>query len=893
VRTRIQLYFLKEAQRIAKNFSIEDCTTQILGLYEKARTSKYINRTTEEHGTWQSVMHRIKTEWDMLKNMAEAGQAALHTSNDYSPRKKFPDDKTLIKSRGAPLIMKIRRWLKEPTSQPGLVLIQIDGFSMTQLNRALKDGEMPFLKKLLNKERYNLYPYYSGLPSSTPSIQGELFYGVKGSVPSFSFLDHKEKKVLRMYDFEAAVEVERRLAQHNKGLLEGGSSYSNIFAGGAQESHFCAVNLGWHVLWKGAHPLRLFILALTHIHEFIRTVVLMAVEMILAIIDFIQGLMRGENLGKELKFIPTRAGICIMLRDLITIGAKIDISRGLPVVHMNFLGYDEQAHRRGPTTSFAHWALQGIDASVAKIYRAALRSTRRNYDVWIYSDHGQEGTLSYAFEYGRTIQEAVASVFENFGGEADSLPSLSSDLMKSQYRRGIQFHRARYLGGRLFQKIFRITGKPDDEQAYKRLVVTAMGPIGHIYIPLSMEKDQRNQFARRLVIEAKIPLVLAPDGQGQARCWNESGEFILPAQAKEVLGENHPYLTEVTQDLKELCHHPNAGTLIISGWRPNLEPYSFPIEGGAHGGPGSEETNAFAILPSDIVLSLEDRTYLRTKDLREAALSLLEGFQPEQSEIAVNSAAPKSFAETRTIRIMTYNVHSCIGMDGKITPERIARVIGRHEPDIVALQELDMRRPRTGGIDQPHLIARHLAMIYHFYPTIRIEEERYGNAVLSRYPMKLIYAGRLPGLSGNNNIEPRGAIWSTVDIGNTRIQLINTHLGLRRRERLDQVKAILGKDWLSHPDCSGPVVLCGDFNALPRSPVCRRIRRRLRDAQSDMEDHRPRATWFGHFPMGRIDHVFVGPNIEICHVEVSRTELDKIASDHLPLIVDIKIPVHL
>jgi endonuclease/exonuclease/phosphatase family metal-dependent hydrolase len=247
-------------------------------------------------------------------------------------------------------------------------------------------------------------------------------------------------------------------------------------------------------------------------------------------------------------------------------------------------------------------------------------------------------------------------------------------------------------------------------------------------------------------------------------------------------------------------------------------------------------------------------------------------------------------ATTDTLRVMTYNVHSCIGMDGKLAPERIARVIARYAPDVVALQELDVGRARTEGMDQAHLIARCLEMDFHFHPAMYIEEESYGDAILSHLPMRLVKAGALPGLSGKPRLEPRGALWVAVELDGVEHHVLNTHLGLLPRERRVQAEALLGPGWLGHPDCRGPVVLCGDFNALPSSAVCRRLRTRLHDAQIELEGHRPRRTFSGRFPTARIDHVFVDPAIEVLDIEVPDTELARVASDHLPLIAELRLP---
>ena len=85
-----------------------------------------------------------------------------------------------------------------PSDAFGLVLIQIDGLSLRQFNRALQKGHLPFLKSLMHREGYVMHLHYSGLPSNTPAVQAELFYGVKGAVPAFSFMDRASGKVLKM-----------------------------------------------------------------------------------------------------------------------------------------------------------------------------------------------------------------------------------------------------------------------------------------------------------------------------------------------------------------------------------------------------------------------------------------------------------------------------------------------------------------------------------------------------------------------------------------------------------------------------------------------------------------------------------------------------------------------
>lgn len=241
------------------------------------------------------------------------------------------------------------------------------------------------------------------------------------------------------------------------------------------------------------------------------------------------------------------------------------------------------------------------------------------------------------------------------------------------------------------------------------------------------------------------------------------------------------------------------------------------------------------------------------------------------------------------LRIITYNVHRCIGVDGRLSPKRVAEAIAFLEPDIVALQELDVGRARTGGVDQAEIIARELGMQMHFHPALKVMEELYGDAILTALPSRLVRAGPLPGLRGWRVLEPRGALWAELDIGGTRLQVINTHLGVVPRESAIQMKWLLGPEWMGHPDCSDPLIVAGDFNAVPGTRTYRRISQHLRDVQLCQGMPSPRPTFPVRLPVLRLDHVFVSPSVEVLRTEVVRTPLTRVAADHLPVLVEFKI----
>ena len=454
--------------------------------------------------------------------------------------------------------------------EPGLLMVQIDGLSRKQLESALKKGKMPFLNRLIHREGYHLHTLYSGLPSSTPAIQGELFYGVKGAVPAFSFMDRTTGKVMRMFNSASVTQSQKSLAEKNSGLLENGSSYANIYSGGSREIHFCPEKFGWDHLKDDFKPLTLLSFILIHALSLIRTGVLVLWECVLAVIDFVHGLIAGKDLIKELKFVPTRVAISILLRDLVTIGATVDVIRGLPVVHLNYLGYDEQAHRRGPSSLFAHWTLKGIDDAIRRLVHSARRSSRREYDIWVYSDHGQEGTIPYPKENGKTVQQAVEEILGPIDTMAPGFP---------RNKRGVQFDRSKWLGGSFFNWLMG-DGELIEKNSNSGAVVTAMGPIGHLYLPCTPEPDKRNLLADRLVKMANIPLVLAPGPANSAEAWTLEGKFTLPQDAAHILGKSHPFLKEAALDLAALCHHPNAGDLQLTGWRWGNPPIRFRLKTG-------------------------------------------------------------------------------------------------------------------------------------------------------------------------------------------------------------------------------------------------------------------------------------------------------------------------
>jgi endonuclease/exonuclease/phosphatase family metal-dependent hydrolase len=240
-------------------------------------------------------------------------------------------------------------------------------------------------------------------------------------------------------------------------------------------------------------------------------------------------------------------------------------------------------------------------------------------------------------------------------------------------------------------------------------------------------------------------------------------------------------------------------------------------------------------------------------------------------------------------RILTYNIHSGRGVDGRLDLGRIAAVIAAEGPDIVALQEVDVGRRRTDGVDQAHALAQRLGMTASFQAALRVEEEQYGDAILTALPIRRVKAGTLPGYRLLPRLEPRGALWVSIETGAGAVQIINTHLGLVPREQQAQARELAGPRWLGCEARHGPLILVGDFNATRGASAYRILTSDLKDATKQAPRRGRMATFPSRSPVLRIDHVFVSDGVRVIDARVPATAHASTASDHRPLVVDFEI----
>jgi len=234
----------------------------------------------------------------------------------------------------------------------------------------------------------------------------------------------------------------------------------------------------------------------------------------------------------------------------------------------------------------------------------------------------------------------------------------------------------------------------------------------------------------------------------------------------------------------------------------------------------------------------------------------------------------------RTFRVATYNVHRCRGLDGRTNPGRIADVIRAIDPDIVALQEVVGAGPHSAGHAEE--LGAQLGMGWVMASTRHVRRALFGNVVLSRLPIAHHSQYDLSW----KTCEPRCCQRVDIAVGSQTLHLYNVHLGtayLERRFQAGRLSAIVHDRRIGQPK-----IVLGDFNEWMRGLATQMLSERLRSI--DLRAHlRRRRTYPGVFPVLHLDHIYYEGKVEVVGVELPRTRLSLLASDHLPLVAELKV----
>lgn len=228
------------------------------------------------------------------------------------------------------------------------------------------------------------------------------------------------------------------------------------------------------------------------------------------------------------------------------------------------------------------------------------------------------------------------------------------------------------------------------------------------------------------------------------------------------------------------------------------------------------------------------------------------------------------------LRFVTWNVHSCTGVDGRHDPRRVGDVLEGLGADVIGLQEVDWRLPLVDDRHQLDLLAERLGLHAVAGHNLRDHRGEYGNGLLSRFDVRDVRRVEL----SHGDREPRGAIDATLDAPGGRLRVLVTHLGLQRRERLDQVRRLRRA---VAPVGDEPTVLLGDLNEWRPGRLVPHLL---------VPDPFPAValgrSYPSRLPAFALDRILVRPAPSSLSYRVVRSAAARAASDHLPVVADVE-----
>ncbi len=251
---------------------------------------------------------------------------------------------------------------------------------------------------------------------------------------------------------------------------------------------------------------------------------------------------------------------------------------------------------------------------------------------------------------------------------------------------------------------------------------------------------------------------------------------------------------------------------------------------------------------------------------------------PGRSAARVASAPA---AKTKTIRVMTYNIHVGIGMDKKLDLARIAGVINQQHPDLVGLQEVDRGVERTQRVDEIAELAKLTKMEYAFAFNLKYQGGQYGVAILSKAP---ILATDHHLYLNTREAERRGFIRAEVRAGGRTINFVTTHLDYQYEDgRVYEAQQLLA----AMQEVKGPLIVVGDFNDVPAGEAYKLMRQSFADAWFSVRPGDEGFSYPADRPAKRIDYILTR---QADGIRAKRTWIpETLASDHVPVFADLEI----
>jgi hypothetical protein len=511
----------------------------------------------------------------------------------------------------------------------GFIVIQIDALAHEDLVRAMERGYAPHLRRLMEREGWELRRYPAGLPSATPAAQAAIFYGTKQDIPAFRFYEKAERRLIIGSKPADVQHIRDRLPE--SGILDGGSGYVNIYDGGADRAIFTlAAKRPQRFLQKMGGG-RVALLLLLHPLRMLRMLVDSVIQYVREEFVRLWGQMRGQYTYYWWYLPFLHIGSNVVLRELQTLAVLLDIYTGVPAIYTTYNVYDEFAHHFGPASRTAFLGVRSMDRRIADIMRMVRRAPGRPYDVYILSDHGQTPSIPYRIRYDETLGDTIVNAAEKgvlvMAGTGDYaleqqevMDFLVQELEHVSGESSLPARKAGLGLGRWLRRqynIFPLVAETVKEAESAQIVVTYSSSLAHVYWtqperPLSFDEirddPERRALYYFLVAHDGIGCVITRMLDGAHVQTLRGRALIMPDGEMEVLEGDDP-LRDYAQSavdrraIAELATMANAGDLVLFGaYDPEQDVcICFDDQIGAHGAMGGRQSWPFILTPRGLV----------------------------------------------------------------------------------------------------------------------------------------------------------------------------------------------------------------------------------------------------------------------------------------------------
>lgn len=518
----------------------------------------------------------------------------------------------------------------EDKDKRGFILIQIDALSHKHLLQAMERGFVPFLASLVHSGEAKLARWRCGQPTTTPAVQAGIFYGDNYDIPAFRWYEKERHASVGCKSPGFMAELQQRIAASRTGILQGGSSYVNMFDGGAALSLLTLGSTGRHRFFENMRGVGFLILLALSPWRIGIILGRAAWEYLAHFWRQVRALLYPSLRRPYAHPSPfLKVANDVIFREIQTFAAMLDVYRGVPSIATNYNSYDDVAHHYGADSPQALRTLRGIDKQIQRIDRMRRHYTRRRYDLYVLSDHGMTPSVPFQHLYGLTVGQFIREhvrqpvlLDEAASGEdlaairmrflVDELKSVEERLGRTQ---SALLRRLRHF----LRKRIPMSVDPSDWDLSRisDIVVRNSGSAAHVYFNIAPRRLRLGEIA--LVYPDLLAALADHPGIGAilacetdcAVALGRGGQALLTPHGVEVEGENPLALADephiAAAQLRDLASFPHSGDLILFGaWhRPGVI-VSFEDQVSTHGGIGGPQDYPFILYPSAYTIPAEE-----------------------------------------------------------------------------------------------------------------------------------------------------------------------------------------------------------------------------------------------------------------------------------------------